>query len=340
MGGAGIALPLDVYQTHRLNPALLGFAGRKFRVGVPYVGYHTDNVSLGTVNDLIGDVNNGAVSDDQVVRIARKYGSDVKELGINGGGGFSYGGFALSGRVEANVRSVPNQVFRDFLATGDDDYNNAPLNSRVDAYGLGFYEGTASYGHEIPIGKRKDRLSLGASVRAVTAYYAHKIADVTAIATGNGVRNGSELSNASDDVIQRSGVGADFGALVSLGSVPNAYFGLSVRNAIEPDVTFVRTAPDTDFPLMRDLRPFRRQIGVGAALVKKRYLAALDVVDLGNHADAQAVRLGAEYSINKLFAVRAGYDSRAKFSVGVSIYGINAALNANGTTSIVQQIRF
>ena len=340
MGGAGIALPLDVYQTHRLNPALLGFAGKKLRVGVPYLGYHTDNVSLGQINDLIGDIDKGGVADDQVVKLARKYGSDIKEFGLNAGTGVSYAGFALSFRAEADVRSVPNKPFRDFLATGDDDYNNAPLNSRLDAYGIGFYETTASYGHEIPLPKKDDRVSLGVSIRAVSAFYAHKIADVSAIANGSGVRNGTELSDENDDVIQRSALGADFGALASFAKIPNAYFGVAVRNAVEPNVTFVRTGPDADFPLRRDLRPFKRQVGIGAAYVQKRYLAALDVVDLGDHAGAQAVRFGAEYAFNKLFAVRAGYDTRSKFTVGVSIGGLNAALNANGTTSIVQQIRF
>ena len=128
-------------------------------------------------------------------------------------------------------------------------------------------------------------------------------------------------------MIQRSALGADFGALASFAKLPNAYFGVAVRNAVEPNMTFVRTGPDADFPLRRDLRPFKRQIGVGAAYVGKRYLAALDVVDIGDHAGAQAVRVGAEYSINKLFAVRAGYDTLSKFTVGVSIGGLNAALN-------------
>lgn len=339
LGGAGIALPLDVYETHRLNPALLGFAGKKFRAGVPYIGYHTDNTSLGQINDLIGDVDSGGVDDDQVVKIARKYGGNTKEFGLNGGTGLTYGGFALSGRVEALVRSVPNQPFKDFLATGNDDYQDTPIDSRLDVYGLGYYEGTASFGHEIPLGKAKDRLSLGASLRAVTAYYAHKVADAGAIADGDGVRNGTEISS-DDDVIQRSGIGVDFGGVGSIHSLPNAYFGFSVRNAVEPDVTFSRTGPNADFPLVRDLRPFKRQVGVGAAYVKEHCLAALDVVDLGNHADAQAVRFGVEYGFSKLFAVRAGYDSRSKFTAGVTIYGINAAIAADGTTSIVQQIRF
>ena len=338
LAGAGIALPLDVYETSGLNPALLGFAGTKFRLGVPYLGYHTNRISLGGVNDLISDLNHGSVSDDAAVKLARKYGSDGKELGINAGIGLSDRNFALRFRAEADIRSVPNQSLRGFLATGDDNYLDTPIDARLDAYGLGYYEAGASYGHELPL-EGDTHVSLGASVRAVTAYYAHKVADAGAISTGDGVRNGTEISG-DDDFIQRSGVGIDFGAVAKLKSVPDAYFGLSARNLVEPDITFVRTMPDTDFPLRRDLRPFKRTIGVGAALVKRRYLFALDAVDLGNHAGAAGVRAGVEYSINKYFAVRGGYDSHSKFVGGVCIGGINAAIAADGTSSIFAQLRF
>lgn len=340
LAGAGIALPLDVYETHRLNPALLGFAGRKFRVGMPYVGYHTDRISVGQVNDLIGDLDKGGIEDEAAVRLARKYGSDTKEFGLNAGGGVSGYNFALSARVEALVRSVPNASLRAFLATGDDDYHNVPIDSRLDAYGLGYVESAASYGHEVSLGKGKgDRLSLGATVRGVTAFYAHKVADAQAIGNDGDVRNGTEISS-DDDVIQRGAIGLDFGGVASLHSVPDAYFGFSVQNALEPDITFVRTMPNTDFPLRKDLRPFRREIGIGAAYVKKHYIVALDAVDLGNHAGGSGLRLGAEYSFTKLFAIRAGYDSHSKFVAGVCIGGINAAIAADGTTSIVSSLRF
>ena len=339
LAGAGIALPLDVYETSGLNPALLGFAGSKFRLGVPYIGYHTNRISLKQVNDLLKDVDHGGVSNDEAVKLARKYGEDTKELGVNGGIGLSDGHFAFRARFEADVRSVPNASLSNFLKTNDNNYLDTPIDARLDAYGLGYYETAASYGHEIPLGKAQDHVSLGASVRGVSAFYAHKVADAGAISTGDGVRNGTEISGDDDD-IERSGVGADFGAVASLHAIPNAYFGLSVHNAIEPNITFVRTMPDTDFPLSRDLRPFKRNIGVGAALVKRHYLIAIDAVDLGNHAGAAGLRGGVEYSINKYFAVRGGYDSRSKFVGGICIGGINAAIAADGTSSIFAQLRF
>ena len=338
LAGAGIALPLDVYETHTLNPALLGLAGKKFRFGVPFVGYHTQNISLGQVNDLVNDLDSGGVDDNEVVTLARKYGSDSKELGINGFAGASYAHFALSFRAEALVRSIPNGALRTFLKSNDNDYTNAPIDSRLDAYGLGYYQSNLSYGHALPM-KKGDTLSFGASVRAVSAYYAHKVADADAIASDGDVRNGTEIGG-NDDSIERSGVGVDFGGVGSLHTLPNATFGFDVRNLVEPNITFVRTRPDTDFPLRRDLRPFKRQVGVGAAYVKDKYLVALDLVDLGNHAAAGGFRIGAEYAFNKLFAVRGGYDSRSKFVVGVSVYGLNAAISADGTTSIVSSLRF
>ena len=339
LAGAGIALPLDVYETSGLNPALLGFAGSRFRLGVPYIGYHTDRISLGQVQDLFKDVDKGGVSNDEAVKLARKYGDDAKELGVNGGIGLSDGHFALRGRFEADVRSVPNRSLRNFLATGDDNYQDTPIDARLDAYGLGYYETAASYGHEVPLGDGGNRLSLGASVRGVSAFYAHKVADASAIASGDGVRNGTEISG-DDDMIERSGVGADAGLVGSLRAVPDAYFGLSVRNALEPNITFVRTLPDTDFPLERDLRPFKRTVGVGTAYVKRRYLVAIDAVDLGNHAGGAGVRAGVEYSINKYFALRGGYDSRSKFVGGICVGGLNAAIAADGTSSIFAQLRF
>lgn len=339
LAGAGIALPLDTYETFGLNPALLGFDSKRFRVGLPYIGYHTKDISLGQVNDLIGNASSGGVSDDEAVRLARKYGSNTKELGVNAGGGLTYKGFALGFRAEALVRSVPNQALSNFLATNDDDYRDAPIDSRLDAYGLGYYQTTLAYGREVSVPRSRDRFSLGLAAREVTAIYAHKVADATAIAGDGDVRNGSEISG-DDDMITRSGFGLDFGGVAALHAVPNAYFGFSVRNLVEPNVTFVRTAPNTDFPLIRDFRPFKRQIGVGAAYVKERYLVALDAVDLGGHGGNSGVRLGAEYSINKHFAIRGGYDSRSKFVAGVCVGGVNAAISADGTTSVVSQIKF
>ena len=339
LAGAGIALPLDVYETHGLNPALLGFASRKLHFGVPYVGYHTNNISLGQVNDLIGDASKGGLSDNEAVKLARKYGEDTKELGVNAGGGVSANNFAFGFRAEALVRSVPNQALSNFLKTGDNDYTNAPIDSRLDAYGLGYYQATVAYGYEVAVPKSKDHYSLGLAAREVTAIYAHKVADVTAIAGNGDVRNGTEIAD-GDDMVTRSGLALDFGGLASLHSLPGAYVGFDVRNAVEPNITFVRTAPNSDFPLIRDFRPFKRQIGVGVAYVKQKCLVALDAVDLGNHAGAGGFRLGAEYAVNKYFAVRGGYDSHSKFVAGVCIYGINAALSADGTTSVVSQIRF
>ncbi|GEM_PF-3212332 len=338
LAGTGIALPLDVYETHTINPALLGFAGKRLRFGVPSFGYHTDGISLGGVSDLIGDIDKGGVSNDEVVRLARKYGSDTKEFGLNGGLGASYGGFALSGGAEAVVRSVPNASLKAFLASGNDDFKDTPIDARLDAYGLGYYQTNASYGHELRLGGG-NRLSLGATVRAVSAFYAHKVADSSAISDDGDVRNGSEIA-AGDDVIQRSSFGIDLGAVGSLRAVPNAYFGLRVHNLVEPKINFVRTMPDTDFPLRHDLRPFRRDIGVGAAYVKNNVLFAADLIDLGNHAGAAGFRVGAEYSVNKYFALRAGYDSRSKFVVGLNLGGINLAYAPDGSTSLVSTIRF
>jgi hypothetical protein len=337
MAGAGIALPLDVYENHRLNPALLGFAGEKFRFGIPYIGYHAKRISLKGVQDLIGDIDSGGIEDDQVVKLARKYGSNTKEFGVNGGLGVSGGHFALSGGAEAIVRSVPNAQLKAFLATGDNDYNNAPIDSRLDAYGLGYYEMNASYGHEVL--KGADRLSVGATVRGVSAYYAHKVADAEAIAGNGDVRNGSEVAD-GDDVIKRSGVGVDLGAVGTLRKLPNAYYGVNIRNLVEPNIRFVRTFPNTDFPLRRDLRPFQREINVGTAYVQGRYLAAADMIDLGNHAGHAGFRVGGEYAFSKYLAIRGGYDSRSKFVVGLCLGGVNAAVSADGSTSIVTAIRF
>lgn len=338
LAGTGIALPVDQYETHYVNPALLGLASRRFHFGVPFVGYHTQRISLGQVNDLIGDASKGSVSNDEVLKLARKYGNNTKEFGVNVGFGFTFDGFAFSGRGESLVRSVPNAPLRNFLASGDDDYNNTPIESRLDAYGLGYYEGDLGYGHAFRL-KKGDMVSVGANVRAVTAYYAHKVADGQAIAQDGDVRNGSEITS-DDDFIQRSGVGVDFGGLASFHQLPDTYFGFSVRNAVEPNISFVRTRPDTDFPLQRNLRPFKRQIGVGASVVKKNFLVAADLVDLGNNAGVTGFRFGAEYALNKYFAVRAGYDSRSRFAAGLNLGGVNASVSADGTRSVVAALRF
>ena len=330
LGGAGVALPLDVWETHRLNPALLGFADKRLRYGIPYIGYHAKNLSVGDLSKASKDID----SNSNLDQYARDFGNDTKELGLSFGEGLSFAGFAFSVAGDADARSIPNASLKEW-ANSSADLSTLPDDARLDAYGLATYDVAGSYGRTVL--DSREKVAVGATARFASAYYAHKFVDAEAIQNDGNGQNAPEIGNGN--AVNKSGFGADFGVLASTERLKNFTVGANAHNLIEPNVRFART--DTEANAIGDLRPFQRHVDVGAAYVASdRYLAALDLVDLGNHAGVAGVRAGAEYTVTRFFSVRAGYDSRASVAVGLSLFGVNAAFDAKGTATLTTALRF
>ena len=339
MGGAGLALPLDVFQNYRLNPAITAFGGKGFRLQYPQFGYRTDGLDLSDVTDLASDLTSGSGNENLAIRLARRYGGRDRDFGVTAGLGFFGGGFALSGEGEASVASRPNAVLKSFIGSGG-DINNAPLDAQLDAYGFGYYQYAIGYANAVQL--PKSRLATGIKVKQVRGYYAHKKAFGPSISgnTTGGVVNGSDVPGGEDFRDARA-VGVDLGGIYSTDSLEGVYFGAVVENAVRPNVKFDSEAANNG-TLRRDfVDPFATIFNFGLGYqYRQNVLLAADLVDIGNRAGRGEFRTGVELGFARAFAGRAGYNSRTGFTYGVAVGGFNVQLGGQQPITIGTTVRF
>ena len=341
MAGAGLALPLDIAQNHRLNPAMLGYGSAKFSFQYPSFGYHLDGLSISDLQNKFGNIGQGGVDSNKLITVAQTLGDGQKTIGVDTTLGFEYGAFSLDGAGSANITTLPNSSLVSDTKSGS--FTN--LNDQLDAYGLTDYEIGVSYGKLLQT--TTGHLSVGGTIKSATAYYSHQYVNGTAITTGSGSTTTAPEMNGANDVNQ-TGVGADLGVLYDAGKNSNVYYGLTVTNLIEPNVSFNRYVPITDpntgvtTEVQGDsVKPFQRSINAGVGgVVNGKILLAGDMYDIGNHAGNSQMRFGAEYAFGKGLALRGGYNTETGFAVGFSVLGINFAYASNSQLSVALGVKF
>lgn len=337
MGGAGLALPIDVANNYRMNPAFLAFGSKNPTIQWPGLGYKLDGVSLGQVNDIVGTIDEGGLDANGILTLARKYATNSKAVAFNGNVGFRFGGLAVGGSGQAGINSIPNAALQTWAQNGGDT-NNVPSNGRLDAYGYGYQQLEVGYGNTIRT--RAGKFTVGANLRRIKGYYAHKYADGTTIQNNdqNGVQNGSGITG---DFVTKEGTGVDLGLLYNLPNINNLYIGSVIENFIEPNIAFNYEAPGGGNPVVQDgFDPYKRTFNLGAGYVQDKLLMAADLVDIGNNAGGQQLRYGAEYAISKTIFLRAGYNSQTAMTYGLSINGFNLQLGGKVPLSLTTVIRF
>lgn len=331
MGGAGLALPVDAANNFRLNPALLAYAPKGLSVSYPSVQLKLDGLSVGDLNDYFGNIKDGGLDSDKLIKFANKFGSRRHDLGLNGSLGLLGGGFALTGMGEAVVSTLPNATLQSSVGSG------TPANgSQLDGYGLGYYGYGLSYGNTVPV--PEGGLSIGANAHVVKAYYAHQIVSYTAGGVTSGPASGDVGGHST---VSDSGFGADLGFLYHTKDMPNVHYGFVAENLIKPNIKFDRQLANSTTVLKDDIDPFQTNFraGVGATIGKNILLAA-DYLDLGNRTGNSQIALGAEYHFGSTLALRAGYNSKNSFSVGFSAFGLNVAFANNIPITIGAGFRF
>ena len=341
MAGAGLALPLDIGNNHRLNPAMLGYAQARLSFQYPEFGYHLDGITLSDLQNKFGNLGQGGVDSNKLISIAQTLGDGQKTIGVDASLGIEFGGFSLDGDGSANITTVPTQALVADTKAG----SLTNLNDQLDAYGLTDYEVGASYGHLIPT--TTGHLSIGATLKSVTAYYAHQYVNGSTITTGSGSTIAApEMGGA--DYLKQSGVGADLGLLYDSGKNSNVYYGMTITNFIEPNISFTHFVPVTDpnsgattETQSNNIDPFRRTFNLGVGgVVNGKILLAADYYDIFNQNDNGQLRLGAEYAFGHGFALRGGYNTTTGFTVGFSVLGINFAYASNSELSAALGVKF
>ena len=337
MGGAGLALPFDIGNNYRMNPAFLGFGSKAPSLQWPTIGYKLDGFNISNVRDVVGNINHGALDASGILSLARQYANEPKAVDFNGNLGIKFGGLAIGASGEAGINSIPNAVLQTWAQNGG-DVNNIPAGSRLDAYGFGYQQTEIGYGNSIR--SKAGKVTVGVNLRRVKAYYAHKFANQATIQGNNpsGVQNGSGLLS---DFATKESTGLDLGVLYNPPNINNLYFGGLIQNAVEPNIKFDYEAPGGGNPIVPNgFSPYTRTYNLGVGYAQNKLLLAADWIDVGNNASNQQLRYGAELAISKSTFLRAGYNSQTAFTYGVSIGGFNIQLGGKSPLTLSSVIRF
>lgn len=339
MGGAGLALPVDVVQQGILNPALFGLGPRGFRFKIPMLGFEARGTTWGEVRDEIDRFGGGGDFDlEDISDIAIDFGDRRKEFGVRAGLGLYANGFSLDLQAQALGTTIPNAPLRAFVDSGSGNLIDLQgTGARLDGYGYGYGSLSAAYGRTVP-NVRRGRLALGGRVKLVRALYTHYFADEEDIIQQQEAARGAEMGD--EDVLDKTGVGLDFGLLYSPQGEHDVHFGLVVENLLEPNVGFRSTRPDGTFRGDR-VNPFQRMLNVGVGYqAPKGGLLAADLVDIGNNNGRGALRVGGEMPVGRNFAIRAGYDTRTAFTIGVGFGPFNISYGARSPFTLTTALRF
>lgn len=371
MGGAGLALPGDPVACGRLNPAAYGLAPNRFRFGAPQVGLREQNLTFSEARDLLDRASSGGVSADTAKKLLQTFAGGDRGLGFIGAGGFGFGGFDVSTDLQAAGLSSPNATLqlwdhyernvlgRDLgdpnqLAAALVDLNSTNVNvqgqsvnfrdnAAGDVYGYGFYSINLAYGAAIPTGTGMP-VAVGVRGRIVRGYYTHRSGTGGQIATASEIPLSPEMGGT--DVRDQSGFGIDLGVLAQVG--PSSHVGLVVENLVRPRVgmpTISPFGPQGQAGATGTVNPFHTtvSVGFGQTVASKagtgEFAYGVDWYDLGNASGAGEARFGGEYRWG-MFAVRAGYGTRLKGSVGFSVLGIDVNFSKEMPATVVAAFRF
>jgi hypothetical protein len=337
MGGAGLALPIDIGNNYRLNPAFLAFGSKAPAFQWPGLGYKLSGIGVSDIRDILGDVNQGGLDSDKVIELAQQYADRPVTLAVNADFGLRFAGLAIGARGEVGINTRPNEQLRTWAANGG-NLANVDAGSRLDTYGYGTQQFEVGYGNSVR--SKMGRLAIGFNARKVTSYYAHKFADRDTIqnSNANGVQNGSGIA---DDFAKSESFGMDLGVMYSPNGMDNLYIGAVIENFIEPKISFPFEAAGGGQPITANgFDPFKRNLSLGVGYVQDKLLLAADVIDLGNRAGRMETRYGAELTLNKSLVFRAGYNSRTAFTYGFSLGGLNIQLGGQAPITLGSVIRF
>jgi hypothetical protein len=336
MGGAGLALPFDIGNNYRLNPAFLAFGSKAPTFQWPGLGYRIDGIGVSDVSDITGELSNGGLDANKIIDIGRRFGDDNINLALGVDFGLRLAGVAIGARGQLGINTVPNADLRNWANSGQPN-SAIPATAQLDAYGFGYQQFEVGYGNAVRT--PQGRFAIGVNTKRITGYFAHQIASGSALSSGNTnlISNGSNIP-AGQDFLQQEGFSADVGLLYSPKGMNNLYIAAVIENFIEPGIDFDIQGAGTG--AFGQLQPFKRAFSTGFGLMQKNLLLAADFIDLGNGSGRAESRYGAELSIGRGFAVRAGYNTRTAFTYGLSLGGLNIQVGGNTPLSLGTVFRF
>lgn len=343
MAGAGLALPIFA-NTEHADPAMFSYI-QKFQFLTPTIQAYLRNLTLSDLRDNFGNISGGGVNSSNLSSFAHTFGDNTKQLGLGGDIGVGFGGFVIGASGGALVETVPSKQLQADVKSGIPLQNYNINSDALDAYGYGFYSIDAAYGAVIPYSKNPvdPRVSAGVRLRVIKPYYTHQFVTGAQIVTGSTNATLSPEMMGSN-TLSNNAFGVDFGLHAAFGQDKNFYTAMQVRNLNSPGGGFNATLPfDQTKGVIGEtsVNPFVTQydIGLGATLEKKADMA-LDVIDVGNRAGLQDLRVGVDYRISSAFSLQGGYSSRNGWAAGIGFFGISVAVSNQFPLTIAAAFKF
>lgn len=369
LGGAGLALGDEASTTSVLNPASPAVSGAKFRFMVPGFDFHARGTSVGKLIDAattVNDLDTGGALD-----LANDFAKQPTTVTLSSMAGFT-GQFGLTIRGEANANIIPSVAAQEWANIGQ-GFRTGVMNLSA-AYPLA---ANANLRSTVTLAKAGNLAGANAAFAAYTADLSQNFVQGQLVTALPAVQLSAPLSTETGQwfvgtnlemlrVQSRSwqvvatGVGPSPVAVDSIGNVIAATDFTAVeqptlkKNSIKMDVGAIYKPYDSMFQYgivvnnlvrPRVVGPELVQadtmvsVGVGAHPIQGMTLAA-DLVNLtgANNADMQ-LRMGGEWRLGRLFAVRAGYTGQG-IAWGAELFGINLAFAPKTPRLLSHIIRF
>jgi hypothetical protein len=334
MGGAGLALTGRPAQQSFLNPAALAYV-KGFRFGLGNFDLDSEGASFGTLYDELQFFDKNPFSLDKTSEILRRFARKDTLARITADLGVMASGGSLSVGGIAEIHLVPNQALKDWARSGQ-GAANIPSNAQGDALGvLALSLPDIAGGIRLPM--PGGDLAVGARVRLLRVYYTHYFADGNTLRNSNAGLRAPEMGGR--DFLDKTTTGVDFGLLWhSKETVIPFSVALVIENLVEPDAKF--NATDVQGNAIT-LKPLRRATHLGfASELSIGFTVALDFIDISNATGRNEVRLGIEQRLPGNVALRAGYASRNRMTVGAGIGGFNLAYSDKFPMLVSRTLKF
>ncbi len=356
MGGAGLALIDDASTSSIVNPAAAAAVGTKFQFIFPSMDVHTRGATFNDVTDRTSELFSG--DDDDAWKLLQDFGEQQTTINVGFVTGFA-GAFGVTTEGEAQALITPSSTFSEWCRAGlpttaaelqaavtNNTITNAAM---VNAINTALTDSTINGTDAADIANAfmGDTKIVGRFVYSLPAINLSKGFNTQGGKLWLGTRmrwlnsethtwyvdqNDSTTDEidieATEDTTQNfedSGLGADVGFIYQPKGALLQY-GMVINNFLDAKLKGIDTP---------------RMLSAGIATQPNdRWKFAADLVNI-NHAydEDTKLRVGAELSVNKSLALRAGY-SGDSFTYGVGIFGLNVAFSNDAPNMISRVLRF
>lgn len=333
MGGAGLALMHG--SSSRPNPASLAFETKTAQPTFPTLGFRS---TAGVSKDTSGGFLVNGLKNSDATALARDFGGQDSEFGVNGALGFRYANFEIGASAIGVGRLQPNPSLQLWVNTGQRNFNALPADAKGDIYAAGYYNiPSVAYGQAIPVpGIATHQVGVGIRVKAMTGVYTHYIADQRALLGLDPSKLAPEMNG--EKTLTKKGIGADLGVLIA----PKRGVGFSgavvIANAIHPNFSFDGTDRDGNSTRVNLLKT---TVGAGVGYQSKFGTTVVaDMVDLTGETGTAQFRAGIEQRIWGQIYLRGGYNSVTGTTYGASAYGLDIAIGKRVPLEVLKTINF